>query len=138
MHEILTNILMGGAAVFFAGFIGFLAVGLYTNVFERFLTEVKEESAGGMSGAGSVVIRKLGVANRRFMWPTYEESRRRALVKSGEPNGYKPEDIMALQEIGFVGGLIFGLILCNSLGFSLAGGLAHRRVGSVASTRSSG
>jgi tight adherence protein C len=45
------------------------------------------------------------------MWPTYEESRRRALVKSGEPNGYKPEDIMALQEIGFVGGLIFGLIL---------------------------
>ncbi|MBK7858366.1 MAG: type II secretion system F family protein [Archangiaceae bacterium] len=129
MHEILTNILMGGAAVFCAGAIGFLAVGLYTNVFERFLTEVKEESAGGVSGAGSVVIRRLGTANRRFMWPGYEDRRRRALIKSGEPKGYKPEDIMALQEIGFVVGLLFGLVLTNAIGMNLAGSLVVALIG---------
>jgi tight adherence protein C len=129
MHEVLTNILMIGAAVFAASAIGFLAVGLYTNVFERFLVEVKEESAGGMSGAGSVVIRKLGVANRRFMWPTYEDRRRRALIKAGEPKQYKPEDIMALQEVGFVVGLLFGLVLMNSVGVNLAASLVIALIG---------
>jgi tight adherence protein C len=111
---------MFGAAAFVAGAAAFLAIGLWSNVFERFVVEVKEESTGGMSGAGSIVIRKLGTANRRFMWPGYEDKMRRNLIKSGEPSGYKPEDIMALQEVGFVGGVIFGLILMNSLGFNLA------------------
>ena len=120
MQDALTMVLMVGAAVFTAGAVGFLAVGLYGNLFERFLTEVRDESAGGVSGAGNVVVRKLGTASRRFMWPSYEEARRRALIKAGEPKSYKPEDILALQEIGFVVGLLFGLVLMNSLGFNLA------------------
>src|SRR5690242_9535113 len=120
MNEVLTAVLMAGAALFTSGAVGFLAAGLYTNVFERFLLEVKEESAGGMSGAGGIVVRRLGMANRRFMWPTYEDARRRALIKAGEPRQYKPEDIMALQEVSFVVGLLFGLVLMNSLGVNLA------------------
>ncbi len=129
MQEALTTVLMVGSAIFAAGAIGFLAVGLYSNVFERFIVEVKEESAGGMSGAGSVVVRKLGVANRRFMWPGYEAKMRRSLIKSGDPKGYKPEDMMALQEIGFVVGLLFGMIIVNAIGWNLAASLGGALIG---------
>ena len=67
MQEALTTVLMVGSGVFAAGAIGFLAVGLYSNVFERFIVEVKEESAGGMSGAGSVVVRKLDMEYARLL-----------------------------------------------------------------------
>ncbi len=116
----LTTVLMAGSAVFTAGAISFLAIGLYANLFERFIVEVKEESAGGVSGVGSVAVRKLGVANRAFMWPGYEARMRRRLIKSGDPKGYKPEDMMALQEIGFFVGLLFGMILVNAIGWNLA------------------
>ena len=129
MQEMLTTVLMVGSAVFAAGAFGFLAVGLYTNVFERFIVEVKEESAGGVSGVGSVMVRKMGVANRRFMWPGYEAKMRRRLIKSGDPKGYKPEDMMALQEIGFVVGLLFGLIVANAAGWNLAVSLGGAIIG---------
>ncbi len=129
MQEALTMVLMGGSAVFGAGAVAFLVIGLWSNVFERFVVEVKEESAGGMAGVGSVVVRKLGVANRKFMWPGYEAKMRRRLIKSGDPKGYKPEDMMALQEIGFVVGLLFGLILCNAIGWNLAGSILVAFIG---------
>jgi tight adherence protein C len=125
--DVLTNVLLVGTGVLTAGAIGFAALGLYTNVFERFLTEVKEESTGGVAGVGSVAVRRLGVLNRRFIWPSYEDKMRRRLITSGEPSGYKPEDIMALQEIGFFVGLIFGVIIANFANVnpaaSLVGGL---------------
>ncbi len=129
MQDAFTMVLMLGAATFTAGAIGFLAVGLYSNVFERFIVEVKEESTGGVSGVGSVAIRKLGTFNRRFMWPSYEDKMRRNLIKSGEPKSYKPEDIMAMQEIGFIIGLLGGLVICNGIGFNLALSLIGALIG---------
>ena len=120
MADAITTVLMVGAAVFLAGFVGFLTIGLYTNVFEKFIVEVKEESTGGMGGIGSVAIRKLGAFNRRFMWPSYEDRMRRQLIRSGEPKSYKPEDIMAMQEIGFFIGLLVGLIIVNGIGQNIA------------------
>ncbi|RKH87806.1 type II secretion system F family protein, partial [Corallococcus sp. AB038B] len=55
----------------------------------------------------------------RFMWPSYEAKARRNLIKAGEPQGYKPEDIMALQEVSFVVGLLMGLFMLNGLGQNL-------------------
>lgn len=98
----------------------FLLLWLYNEYLDRFFSEVKDESAGGVAGVGTVFIRRLGVMNRRFMWPGYEANLRKKLIKGGDPQGYKPEDIMALQEIGFGGGLIFALILANFMGASLA------------------
>jgi tight adherence protein C len=112
--------LLGGSALFAAAAMAFLGIGVYNNFFEQFVSEVSGESAGGMKGAGSVAIRKLGAMNRRWMWPAYEAKTRKALIKAGDPSGYKPEDIMALQEIGFVVGLIMGLILSNGVGLNLA------------------
>jgi len=129
MDSIITSILSGGAIVLTAAAAMFLALGLYQTILANFLTEVREESAGGVKGASTVAIRKMGVINRKLMWPGYEAKMRRKLVKAGEPSGYKPEDVMALQEIGFVVGTIFGLIVVNfikenlifSLGFGLIG-----------------
>lgn len=126
--EFFPTLLMVVAAVMFAGSLGMAGLGL-GNTVAPFLLEVREESAGGMAGAGSVVVRKLGVANRRIMWPGYEDKMRRNLVKAGEPKTYKPEDIMALQEIGFVVGVLFGLILMNAIGFSLAWSLVVGLIG---------
>ncbi|HEX8435729.1 type II secretion system F family protein [Archangium sp.] len=120
MSDVLTYTLMGGSALMFAASAGFLGIGIYQNYFERFIDEVRDESAGGVKGMGSVTIRKLGVINRKLMWPGYEAGMRRKLIKAGEPHAFKPEDIMALQEISAVLGLLAGLILVNGVGENLA------------------
>lgn len=128
MPELWVTVLMGLAAVLFAGAAGMAGLGV-SNAVAPFLIEVKEESAGGVQGAGSVVVRKLGVMNRRIMWPGYEDKMRRSLIKAGEPKTYKPEDIMALQEIGFIFGLIFGLVLMSAIDFNLAWSLVVALIG---------
>jgi tight adherence protein C len=129
VHENLTQLLMGAATLMFAVAAGFAGFGIYQNFFARFVSEVREESAGGVSGLGAVTIRKLGAINRRLMWPGYEAKVRRSLIKAGEPQGYKPEDIMALQEICAVLGLLLGLFLLNSLGENLAWSLVFALIG---------
>ncbi len=129
MQDILTQLLLGGSALFAAAAMAFLGIGVYNNFFEQFVSEVSGESAGGMKGAGSVAIRKLGSHCRRFMWPSYEAKTRKGLIKAGEPAGYKPEDIMALQVIGWFVGIIFGLILINAIGFNLAWSLMFALLG---------
>lgn len=120
MSDILTPALMGGSTLMFAAAAGFLGFGVYQNYFSQFVSEVRDESAGGMAGFGSVAIRKLGVMNRRFMWPGYESKMRRSLIRAGEPQAFKPEDIMALQEISAAVGLLAGLILVSAVGENLA------------------
>lgn len=118
--DIITTFLLGGSALFAAAAAAFGGIWLYNTFFESFVSEVSEESAGGMRGAGSVAVRKLGSMNRRFMWPGYEAKMRKNLIKAGDPSGYKPEDIMALQELGWVIGLLGGLVLANGIGMNLA------------------
>ena len=128
MPDLWVQVLIGAAAVLFAGAAGMAGLGV-TNVVQPFLIEVKDESAGGVAGVGSVVVRKLGVMNRKFMWPGYEDKMRRSLIKAGEPSAYKPEDVMALQEIGFVVALIFGLVLMSATGFNLGWSLVVALIG---------
>lgn len=127
--DIVFLILSGGAALLAVGAFTFLGVGLHETLLARFLSEVRDESAGGVKGAGSVFIRRLGTINRRFMWPGFETKMRRKLIKAGDPQGYAPEDIIALQEIGFIGGLLFGLLLVNSIGENLAYSLIVALIG---------
>nr|WP_255203569.1 type II secretion system F family protein [Myxococcus sp. AM011] len=61
----------------------------------------------------------MGAMNRRFIWPGYEAKSRRNLIKAGEPQGYKPEDMMALQEVSAVVGLLMGLFILNGTGQNL-------------------
>lgn len=118
--NVMTSALTGLFTVLIVGTVTLLAYGLYDLLFAHFVNEVRDESAGGIRGVGTVAIRRLGAANRRFMWPGYESRLRRQLIRGGEPKGYKPEDIMALQEVSFVVALLAGLVVCNGLGQNLA------------------
>ncbi len=125
----LTTILMVLTAMLTVGAVAFFVMGIYTNLLEQFVVEVKEESSGGVQGASVIVVRKLGTMNRRFMWPGYENKMGRSLIKAGESSSYKPEDMMALQEIGFVGGVLFGLIVANFFNLNLLWSLVGALIG---------
>ncbi|XXF80622.1 type II secretion system F family protein [Myxococcaceae bacterium GXIMD 01537] len=113
------QVMIGASSLMFVGAVTLFGFGLYQVLLQQFVTEVKEESDGGLKGAIAVAIRKLGAFSRRFMWPSYEAKARRNLIKAGEPMGYKPEDIMAMQEVGAIGGLLFGLFMLNAMNQSL-------------------
>jgi len=87
---------------------------VYRSYLQKLSDEMRNESLGGMKGASSLIIRRLGVINRRYMRPNYENSIRRQLVRAGEPGDYHPEEFMALQEIGLVVGVLFGLFGANA------------------------
>jgi tight adherence protein C len=129
VNDVLTNTLLGSSALMFAASMGFLGFGVYQNYFSHFVSEVRDESAGGVAGLASVALRKLGVLNRRLMWPGYETRMRKKLIKAGEPHAFKPEDIMALQEICAGVGLLAGLVLVNAINENLAWSLVFALFG---------
>ncbi len=126
--DIITTILTVLVSMAFAAAVAFLIMGAYSGFFERFIAEVREESAGGSAQTAVVVLQKIGVYNRRIMWPGYEEKMRKNLIKAGDVP-YKPEDVLAMQEVGFVAGFTIGLLLMNALKFNLLWGLVFAGVG---------
>ncbi len=106
-----TGVAMGAAAI------SFLAYGLYLSFLQDFLNEAKEQNTS-LRGMGSMGLRRLGQLNQRIMWPGYENRMRRQLVRAGEPDDLRPEDIMAMQEIGLVVGVLFGLFFVAATGFN--------------------
>ncbi|MGA9525680.1 MAG: type II secretion system F family protein [Myxococcaceae bacterium] len=123
-------LLTGSAVLLSVGSVTFLGIGLYDALLVRYLSEVRDEDVG-VRGFGNVAIRKLGAINRRFMWPAFEVKMRRKLIKAGDPQGYAPEDILALQEVGFAIGLLAGLVLANGLKANLVWSLAVALLGAV-------
>jgi tight adherence protein C len=125
----LTTILMVLTAMLTVAAVALFTMSIYANMLEQFVIEVQEESAGGVQGAGAVAVRKLGTMNRRFMWPGYESKMGRNLIKAGESSNWKPEDIMAFQEIGFVVGVLFGLVIANFFNLNLLWSLVGALIG---------
>ncbi|MBM4778074.1 MAG: type II secretion system F family protein [Archangiaceae bacterium] len=125
----LTTILMVLTAMLTVAAVALFSMSLYANMLEQFVAEVQEESAGGVQGAGAVAVRKLGTINRRFMWPGYESGMGRKLIKAGESSNWKAEDIMAFQEIGFVVGVLFGLLVANFFNVNLLWSLVGALIG---------
>ena len=127
----LTTILLVVSAATASAAIAFMSIGVYSTVLEQFIVEVRDESGGGAAGAGNIAVRRLGIMNRKLMWPGYEDRVRRILIRGGQPQSYSPEDIMALQEIGLVVGLLAGFLLANTLDQNLAWGLAGGVLGAM-------
>jgi tight adherence protein C len=109
------SIPMFAAAAFMFG------LGAYDLFLAQFLSEVGEEESSFLMAARQVALRQLGTFNRRFMWPSYEATVRRRLIKAGEPAQLRPEELMAMQEIGFVGGGIAGFIIGNFFDYPVGG-----------------
>ena len=102
-----------------AVFLGFL--GIYDLFLARLFSEVQEEETTFLKALRQVALRQLGTFNRRFMWPSYEAKVRRRLIKAGEPAQLRPEEVMAMQEIGFVLGAFGGLIIGNAADYLVIG-----------------
>ncbi|MFN7131827.1 MAG: type II secretion system F family protein [Myxococcales bacterium] len=102
-----------------AGAIFLGTLGMWNVFVAKVAGEVAEEKGGFIKALQTVLLRQMGVVNRRFMWPSYEGKTRRKLITAGEPSQLKPEEVMALQELGFIVGTIFGIILLNFFDASL-------------------
>ncbi|MCL2012135.1 MAG: type II secretion system F family protein [Cystobacterineae bacterium] len=127
-----TVLISGGillAALATAAAIWLFVYWLYRSYLQKLSEEISNESLGGMKGAGNVIIRRLGVINRQFMWPAYDHRIRRQLVRAGEPADYHPEEFMALQEIGLVLGLVFGIIGTSTFGIHFLWALIPALIG---------
>ncbi|MDF1562971.1 MAG: type II secretion system F family protein [Deltaproteobacteria bacterium] len=107
--------LMGAAAIFL------LVTGVYETFLKRFFAEVGEQDESSfLKSMQKVVLSKLGVINRRFMSDRFEARTRQKLLKAGDPADLQPEEIMGLQEIGAVAGLIIGIYVAVLTGWTLA------------------
>src|SRR4051794_4880262 len=100
---------MVAAAGLVAAAVAFLAFGLYQLFLADLLQEASEQSSG-LRGLGMMSVKRLGRMNQRLMWPGYETRIRRQLIKAGEPSQLQPEEILATQELAFLGCLVLGLI----------------------------
>jgi tight adherence protein C len=110
-------VLTGAATVFFVlGFHGYVLRPLAEQAGPAGPAGVRGVTRGAAgAGLGWALIRRLGAANRSFMWPRYEAKMRRQLVKAALSERLSPEDILAFQELAGLGGLIFGLFVCARL-----------------------
>ncbi len=115
----LTTAMMFLAFPLTAGAIFMGTVGMWNLFIGQMLGEVAEEKAGFIKALQTVALRQMGLVNRRFMWPSCETKTRRKLITAGEPSQLKPEEVMAMQELGFALGLIFGIIILDFAGSSL-------------------
>ena len=119
MQDLMVSVALLMAALAVAAAVWLLLYWLHRSYVQQLSAEVSNESVGGMKGASNVLIRRLGVMNRRLMWPNYEHNVHRQLVRAGEPGDYQPEEFMALQEIGLVLGLTLGLFGTNAFDLNL-------------------
>ena len=119
MSATLNTILIAISVPLFAGAAFMLGLGLWDLFLGKLLGETAEERTGFVKALQTVALRQLGVVSRRFMWPSYEAAVRRKLITAGEPSQLKPEEVMAMQELGTIVGLVFGLFVLNATDVNL-------------------
>ena len=129
MQSVLNNVMIALSVPLFAGAAFMLGLGIWDLFLGKLLGEASEEKSSFIKALQTVALRQLGVFNRRFMWPSYEAKTRRKLITAGEPAQLKPEEIMAMQELGFLFALAFGLFALNAIDVNLAWALLIGLVG---------
>lgn len=127
--SVLNSVLIAVSVPLFAGAAFMLGLGLWDLFLGKLLGEASEEKTGFVKALQTVALRQLGIVNRRFMWPSYEAKTRRKLITAGEPSQLKPEEIMAMQELGFLFALAFGMFALNAIDVNLAWALLIGLVG---------
>ncbi len=109
-----------GAAVLMAlGAVFLLVVGVYEAFLKRFFEEVGEQREASLLGATRrVLLNKLGVVVRRFMSESVEASLRHQLIKAGDPSDLKPEEVISLQVLAAIGGVVLGIYVVAMMGWT--------------------
>jgi tight adherence protein C len=116
----MTSALAAGAVLLAVGTGFLLTVGVYEGFLRRFFEEVEEQAEGSLlASTRRVLLNKLGVINRRFMSERLESSLRHQLTKAGEPADLKPEEVVGLQELAALAGLVLGIYIVAMTGWSI-------------------
>ncbi len=98
------------------GGVFFLVYGLWEAILRRFLMEAKElEERSTLKAMRKIMLRRMAVINRKFIWPRYERSITKRITNAGGLDGLTPEEFMALQELSTVGFFLFGWMLLHFL-----------------------
>lgn len=104
-------------ATFVGGFAGYLIfVGLYPSSFLDEAASMKGERDTFLKVIKELLIKKVGIVVRKYMSEKFEKKVRERLVMAGEPEGLKPEDILAMMVIASAVGIIFVLLVMLMLG----------------------
>ena len=99
----------------------FMVYGLWEVLGKRFLSEAKElEERSTLKAMRKIILRRLAVINRKFIWPRYEQKINRRILHAGGLDGMTADEFMALQQLGFVGFTIFGILLINFMRNSMS------------------
>lgn len=94
----------------------FLVYGLWEAFLKRFLVEAKElEDRSTLKAMRKIMLRRMAVINRKFIWPRYERAITRRVTNAGGLDGLTPEEFMALQELSTAGFFLFGWMLLHFL-----------------------
>ncbi len=99
-------------AMLTAGLAGyFLFAGLFPSRFLEEAQSMKGKDESLMGVFRELLIKKIGVRIRKYMSEKFELSVRKKLVMAGEPEGLKPEDILAMMVLSTGVGVAFVLLV---------------------------
>ncbi|MBN2693116.1 type II secretion system F family protein [bacterium] len=95
-----------------AGLAGyFIFAGLFPSKFLEEAQSMKGKDESLMGVFRELLIKKIGVRIRKYMSEKFELSVRQKLVMAGEPEGLKPEDILAMMVLSAGVGIVFLLLV---------------------------
>jgi tight adherence protein C len=93
-----------------AGF--FLIYGIWESLLKKVFYEAQQlDEKSNIKALRKVILQRLTVINRRFIWPKYEQRINRKILNAGGLDGLNAVEFMALQELSCVGFGLFGLLL---------------------------
>ncbi len=115
----MASALHAGVVFLAMGAVFLLTVGVYEVFLRRFFEEVGEQDENSLIHAvRRVALNWMSVFVRRFIAEDTEAHLRRQLTKAGEPAELKPEEIVSLQVLAALAGVVVGLYVCWMTGWT--------------------
>ena len=108
---------LSGLLAFFSAFLIFM--GLYPKRFIEEAASMKGEKDSMLSLMQDLLIKKISVIVKKYMSEKFELKIRKQLIMAGEPEGLKPEDILAMMVLSGIAGVLFFLLIFAMLKVNL-------------------
>jgi len=102
---------------FLAGYLIFM--GLFPKNFLDEASSMRSENETIIKLIKELLIKKISVKIKKYMSDKFELSVRKQIVQAGEPEGLKPEDILAMMVLSSIIGVLFFVLILLMLKKSL-------------------
>jgi len=95
-------------------------LGVLPSQFLAEASELKGDEDTTLAVFKQLIINKLSVRLRKYMPEKWERKVQYKIIKAGEPEGIKPEDMLAMMVLSGIVGVLFVLLIVGMLGKSLS------------------